>query len=156
MTSDLQFAQQSFDINPMSVPVSPTLMDELLVAELNRIPDKMGFKIGEVADLLGVKTYVLRFWETEFDQLKPKKADNKQRYYTRKEVESAFLIRKLLYRDRFSIEGAKAAIKGLKQEVKAEVRRDHIFNSLKEKLELAFELNDEVSASILRCRKLLK
>ncbi len=137
-------------------PISAGLMDELLSQELHGIPNKMGFKIGEVADLLGIKTYVLRFWETEFDQLKPKKADNKQRYYTRKEVECAFLIRKLLYRDRFSIEGAKAAIKGLKQEVKAEGRRDHLFNSLKEKIDVAFDLNDEVMSSILRCRKLLK
>lgn len=127
-----------------------------LIEELKAIPDKMGFKIGEVAELLGVKTYVLRFWETEFEQLKPKKADNKQRYYTRKEVESALLIRKLLYRDRFSIEGAKAALKDLKENVKADLKKDGIINFNRERLDFAHDLNDEILVSVQRCRKLLK
>lgn len=105
-------------IGALSLPAA--LCDEELLQELAGIPNKMGFKIGDVADLLGIKAYVLRYWETEFEVLKPKKAANNQRYYTKKNVENAFLIRKLLHRDRFSIEGARAALKDLKTVVKKE------------------------------------
>lgn len=113
-------------IQPGSVGLRPlinlpaALVDEELLRELAAIPDRMGFKIGDVAEMLGVKQYVLRYWETEFEILKPKKASNNQRYYTRKDVENVYLIRKLLHRDRFAIEGAKAALKGLKKVVKKE------------------------------------
>lgn len=80
------------------------------------IPDKMAFKIGEVAEIAGVKQYVLRYWETEFDVLKPKKSRHNQRMFTRKDVETVLLIKKLLYVDRFSISGARAAIKKIKKE----------------------------------------
>lgn len=102
----------------LSLPAA--LCDDKLIEEIQAIPDKMGFKIGEVADMLGVKQYVLRYWESEFDVLKPKKASNNQRYYTRKDVENAYIIRKLLHRDRFSIEGARAALKDLRSFVKKE------------------------------------
>lgn len=99
------------------------LCDDKLLEEIRAIPDKMGFKIGDVADLLGIKQYVLRFWESEFEVLKPKKAANNQRYYTKKDVENAMIIRKLLYRDRFSIEGARAALRDVKQFVRKEKDR---------------------------------
>lgn len=106
------------DTAPLSIPAM--LCDDKLLEEINSIPDKMGFKIGDVAELLGIKQYVLRYWETEFDVLKPKKASNNQRMYTRKDVENALLIRKLLHRDRFSIEGARNAMKELKAHVRKE------------------------------------
>lgn len=96
------------------------LVDEQLLSEISSIPDRFGFKIGDVADLLEIKQYVLRYWEQEFDLLKPKKASNNQRFYTKKDVENAFLIRKLLYRDKFSIEGARLALKDVKFAVKKE------------------------------------
>jgi DNA-binding transcriptional MerR regulator len=99
-------------------------VDEVLKKDLNAIPDKMAFKIGEVADILGIKTYVLRYWETEFEALKPKKSNHNQRMYTRKDVETALFIKKLLYRDRFSIEGARKALRKVKTEVKIEVKKD--------------------------------
>lgn len=105
-------------VSPLSLPAA--LCDDQLLKELSAIPNKMGFKIGEVAEMLGIKQYVLRYWETEFDVLKPKKAANNQRYYTKKDVENVFLIRKLLHRDRFSIEGARSALKDLKTVVKKE------------------------------------
>lgn len=95
--------------------ISPT---HKLQDKIENIPDKFGFKIGEAADYVGVKQYVLRYWETEFDQLKPKKSKNGQRMYTKKDVEMALMIKKLLYDDRFSIEGAQAALKKLRQQVK--------------------------------------
>ncbi|MCB9073553.1 MAG: MerR family transcriptional regulator [Bdellovibrionaceae bacterium] len=85
-----------------------------LKARINQIPNKMGFKIGEVAKFVGVKSYVLRYWETEFESLKPKKSDNGQRFYTRKDIEMALTIRQLLYEDRFSIEGAKSVLKKMR------------------------------------------
>ncbi len=103
---------------PLSLPAA--LVDDQLLEEINAIPDKMGFKIGDVADLLDVKQYVLRYWESEFDFLRPKKASNNQRMYTKKDVENAFLIRKLLYRDRFSIEGARQVLREMKQVVRKE------------------------------------
>jgi len=87
-----------------------------LKSKIESIPDKMGFKIGEVAEYVGVKQYVLRYWETEFEALHPRKSENGQRFYTRKDIEMALLIRKLLHEDRFSIEGARAVLKKMKQQ----------------------------------------
>lgn len=94
----------------------PVQVDAQLEGELSQIPDKLAFRIGEVADLVGVKAYVLRYWETEFDVLKPKKSKHNQRMYERKDVENLLLIKKLLYRDRFSIEGARSALKRLRKD----------------------------------------
>lgn len=74
------------------------------------IPDKLYFRIGEVSRLAGVKPHVLRFWETEFPALNPKKSGSGHRLYRRKDVEVVLEIRKLLYEDRFTIEGARRAI----------------------------------------------
>lgn len=101
-------------------------VDEALKKELSQIPDKMAFKIGEVAELLNIKTYVLRYWETEFDALKPKKSNRNQRMYSRKDVETALFIKKLLYRDRFSIEGARKALRKVKTEAKIEIKKDKV------------------------------
>lgn len=101
---------------PASRPVADVEVDAELERDLGRIPDKMAFKIGEVADLLNVKPYVLRYWETEFEQLNPKKSKHNQRMYERRDVETLMLIKKLLYRDRFSIEGARTALKKLRKE----------------------------------------
>lgn len=81
------------------------------------IPDRMFFRIGEVAQIVGVKTYVLRYWETEFSLLNPnKKASTQQRMYTRTDVENALLIKHLLYDLRFSIEGAKKRISEMRKQ----------------------------------------
>jgi DNA-binding transcriptional MerR regulator len=71
------------------------------------IPDKLYFRIGEVARLAGIKPYVLRFWETEFPALGPKKSGTGHRLYRRKEVEVVLEIKRLLYEQRFTIEGAR-------------------------------------------------
>ena len=75
------------------------------------VPDKLYFRIGEVARLCAVPTYVLRFWETEFSQLKPNKSGTGQRMYRRREVEHALHIKKLLYDDGFTIAGARQHLK---------------------------------------------
>ena len=74
------------------------------------IPDKLYFKIGEVASLLDIKTHVLRYWETEFPALQPVKSRSNQRLYRRKDVETALLIKDLLYRQGFTIAGARLKI----------------------------------------------
>lgn len=129
---------------PISIPAM--LCDEKLLEEINAIPDKMGFKIGDVAEILGIKQYVLRYWETEFEILRPKKASNNQRMYTRKDVENALLIRKLLHRDRFSIEGARNAMKELKAHVRKEKDMSQVFHKLE-------NFNERVEDLILDIRK---
>lgn len=109
------------------------LVDEQLLAEIASIPDRFGFKIGDVADLLGIKQYILRYWEQEFEVLKPKKASNNQRLYTKKDVENAYLIKKLLYRDRFSIEGARQAMRDVKFALKKEKNFSNAIQKMDEK-----------------------
>ena len=75
------------------------------------VPDKLYFKIGEVAKLVGVKPYVLRYWETEFSVLRPGKTRSKHRLYRRKDVETLLEIRRLLYAERYTIEGAKRRLR---------------------------------------------
>ncbi len=76
------------------------------------IPNKLYFKIGEVARIVGVKPYVLRYWETEFPEVVPPKSRGNQRLYRRKDVECMIAIRDLLYRERFTIEGARKHLRG--------------------------------------------
>lgn len=75
------------------------------------IPNKLFFRIGEVAELAGVESYVLRYWETEFKSLCPKKNEKGQRLYQKKEVQQALKIKKLLYEEGYTIEGARKALK---------------------------------------------
>jgi len=75
------------------------------------IPDKLYFRIGEVASLCRLPAYVLRFWETEFPQLKPVKSSTGQRMYRRRDVESVVKIKKLLYDDGFTIAGARLQLR---------------------------------------------
>jgi len=81
------------------------------------IPDKLYFRIGEVASLCRLPAYVLRFWETEFPQLRPVKSSAGQRMYRKRDVEFVVRIQKLLYRDGFTIAGARTH---LREEAKSE------------------------------------
>jgi DNA-binding transcriptional MerR regulator len=75
------------------------------------IPDKFFFKIGEVAKLTDLPAHVLRYWETEFPSLQPKKHGNGQRLYRRKDIELVLEIRDLLYGQKFTIAGAREELK---------------------------------------------
>ena len=123
------------ELKAESASMPHVLVDEELMAEVAAIPDRFGFKIGDVADLLGIKQYILRYWEQEFDVLSPKKASNNQRLYTKKDVENAFLIRKLLYRDKFSIEGARQALKDVKFAFKKEKEFNKDLNHVVQKID---------------------
>ncbi len=113
------------------------------------IPDKLFFKIGEVAELAGVEQHVLRYWEDEIESLKPKKNKSGQRLYQRKDVELVFEIKQLLYAEKFTVAGAK---KQLKQHKKKETQLDIAFdregfmdwkNDLKQDLESIIKTLDK-------------
>src|SRR5215813_10731368 len=86
------------------------MMDVALQPGVPEIPDKLYFKIGEVSELLGVEPYVLRYWETEFTVLSPKKSGTGHRLYRRKDVELLLRIKHLLYEKKFTIEGARQTL----------------------------------------------
>jgi DNA-binding transcriptional MerR regulator len=88
------------------------MTDVALQVEAPEIPDKLYFRIGEVSGLLGVEPYVLRYWETEFPSLAPKKSGTGHRLYRRKDVELLLRIKHLLYEKRFTIEGARQSLHG--------------------------------------------
>ena len=73
----------------------------------SEIPEKLYFKIGEVAELTGVQSYILRYWETQFTTLRPTKSPSGQRLYRRNDVAAVLRIKELLYQKRFTIAGAR-------------------------------------------------
>src|ERR1700679_4221406 len=83
---------------------------KLEVSEAPVIPDRLYFKIGDVARICAVETYVLRFWETQFPQLKPNKSGTGQRLYRRREVELALDIKRLVHAEGYTIAGAKQVL----------------------------------------------
>jgi DNA-binding transcriptional MerR regulator len=86
-------------------------------ADETLIPDKLYFRIGEVATLCRLPAYVLRFWESEFPQLRPVKSSTGQRMYRKRDVESVLRIKQLLYQQGFTISGAR-------QQLRAETKSD--------------------------------
>ncbi len=77
-----------------------------------QIPDKHSFRIGEVAKIAGVRPSVLRYWETEFPSLRPEKSRSGQRVYERRHVELVLEVKRLLKEQRFTIDGARKALRG--------------------------------------------
>lgn len=78
------------------------------------LPDKTYFKIGEVSEIVGVKPYVLRYWESEFPALRPTKSSKQQRLYRKKDIETLQKIKHLLYVEKFTIAGAKRRLHRLR------------------------------------------
>ena len=83
-----------------------------MTAPTTELPDRLYFKIGEVAKIVGVKPYVLRYWETEFSMIRPGKTRSKHRLYRRRDVETLLEIKRLLHTERYTIEGARGADAG--------------------------------------------
>jgi|SRR5271154_6815574 DNA-binding transcriptional MerR regulator len=92
---------------PLAVVECHSMREPVLSEPRPEIPDKLYFRIGEVSRLAGIKPYVLRFWETEFSTLGPKKSGKGHRLYRRKDVELVLEIKRLLYEKRYTIEGAR-------------------------------------------------
>jgi DNA-binding transcriptional MerR regulator len=122
-----------------------------------QIPDRIYFKIGDVAELVGVKPYVLRYWETEFPMISPQKSNTGQRVYRRTDVETVVLIKTLLYDERYSIEGARKRIrelrkegelKSFKKEITETPREELAINELKRAKALAREIKQLAQAPI--------
>jgi len=103
------------------------------------IPDKLYFKIGEVSALLGLPAYVLRFWETEFKRIKPKRSPTGQRLYRKKDVEFIIKIRYLLHERGFTISGARQCLRS-KQDFLEELPNTLSLNELRRELEQIREL----------------
>jgi len=104
------------------------------------LPDKLFFKIGEVAEIAGVEQHVLRYWEDEFEILKPNKNKSGQRLYQKKDIEHVLEIKDLLYVDKFTIAGAKQKLKKRK---KAQSQLDFGFDR-DSVIELKTQIQDEL------------
>ena len=104
------------------------------------IPDKLFFKIGEVAELAGIEQHVLRYWEEEIESLNPKKNKSGQRLYQKKDVELILEIKQLLYIEKFTVAGAK---KKLKQNKKKETQLNIGFDR-----DNFIELNEEIKKGL--------
>ena len=109
------------------------------------IPDKLFFRIGEVSQLVGVEPYVLRYWESEFPALSPKKSSTGQRMFRRKDVELLLNIKHLLYDEKFTIEGARKALRSARTaetNVTVPPRQEELFPAADPLPEIRKELAD--------------
>lgn len=103
------------------------------------IPDKLYYKIGEVARFTSLRTSVLRYWETEFELLKPHKSNSGQRLYTKKDLDFIFEIKKLLYIEKLTIAGAnkrlsKPGSRGLSESALCSNKISTVINEVKKEL----------------------
>ena len=114
--------------------------------ELPPIPDKRYFSISETARLCGVKAYILRFWEQEFSQLKPDKRRGNRRYYQYQDLLLVRQIRKLLYEDGFTIDGARAQLSGDIKEATKESYTDDLTTRLISDLEMLLQSLKSIEA----------
>ncbi len=91
------------------------------------IPDRAQYRIGEASEIIGVKPYVLRYWETEFAGIKPSKSSAGHRVYRKTDLEMLLLIRDLLHAQRYSVEGAKKRLRELKKSGDLKEARESAF-----------------------------
>lgn len=105
------------------------------------LPDKLYFKVGEVSAIAQVPAYVLRFWESEFKKINPKRSPSGQRMYTKKDVDLILQIKYLLYEKKFTIQGAKQFLKTKP----AEKKETHPVITL-----------DEIRSELERIRKMIR
>ena len=117
--------EEEGELHQAEPPVETEILE---VTDSVQIPDRLYFRIGDVAELAGVKPYVLRYWESEFSMIAPQKSSNGQRVFRRADVETILLIKQLLYREKYSIEGARKRLQELKRDgaLKA-FRQDKLF-----------------------------
>ncbi|NLV24060.1 MAG: MerR family transcriptional regulator [Deltaproteobacteria bacterium] len=105
------------------------------------IPDKLYFKIGEVAEIVGVRPHVLRYWESEFSRFRPAKSSKNQRLYRRQDIELVLRVKDLLYNQGFTIAGAK---RKLREENGAKERQDPDGNPSGHDRELLLEVRNDL------------
>jgi len=112
------------------------------------IPDKLYYKINEVSEITDVKPYILRYWESEFNTLKPEKDANDQRRYKKKDIETILLIKQLLYEQGFTISGAKKRIKELKHNPEELLKSEVTLSSIKEDIKEIIDLTDSLDFKV--------
>ncbi|HDR16853.1 MAG TPA: MerR family transcriptional regulator [Desulfobacteraceae bacterium] len=106
--------------------------------------DKRYFRIGEAARIVGVEPSVLRYWENEFPQIRPQRADSRQRTYRRKDLEQLLEIKKLLYSEKMTIEGARLRLREKKDSF---VENKFILRQIKEELEEILQILSSIQES---------
>lgn len=105
-----------------------------------KIPEgKRYFRIGEVSRIIGVEPYVLRYWESEFPQIRPTRADSKQRTYQKKDVELIKEIKRLLYEEKLTLEGARKRLKKLNAKTES-IEPADIIEEIKSELRIIADL----------------
>ncbi len=112
---------------------------QTMTPEQIEIPDKLYFRIGEVSKIVSVPTHVLRFWETEFNKIRPKRTPTGQRLYTQRDIRMLLKVKNLLYDERFTIEGA----------------RQHLGAALKSKSTVDHKALSELRTELQQIRDLL-
>lgn len=107
--------------------------------------DRLYYRIGEVSRITGLKPHVLRYWESEFKVIKPHKGGSLQRLYRKKDVETIFKIKKLLYEDGYTIAGAKKKIRDLEKEENKQMKLQLVEKTSDSKdRELLIEIREEL------------
>jgi len=115
--------------DPATVDAPPRERPSPAAAELStEVPDRLYFRIGEVSSLTGVPPYVLRYWESEFPVLQPRKSGGGQRLYRKRDVAMVLEIKKLLYQERYTVAGARRRVtereeRARRQEARAALQR---------------------------------
>ncbi|MEA3332193.1 MAG: MerR family transcriptional regulator [Pseudomonadota bacterium] len=104
------------------------------MASENSIPEKLYFRIGEASRIVGVKPYVLRYWEKEFDLIKPEKSSTKQRLYRRQDVELLCEIRRFLHEERYTIEGTRKRLEELSKPLPQVISEESCLLQMKSEL----------------------
>jgi DNA-binding transcriptional MerR regulator len=117
------------------INVSKAKRKQLLDKDLPSIPDKRYFTISEVSHLCSVKAYVLRYWEQEFAQLRPVKRRGNRRYYQQQDILLVRQIKKLLYEDGFTIEGARSQLTNTSQPISQSVKVNEMIKKVIAELE---------------------
>ena len=113
----------------------------LQTEEHGNIPDKLYFKIGEVSKIAGLPAYVLRFWESEFNSIRPKRTPTGHRLYRRSDVESILEIKRLLHDRRFTLEGARKHLSN-KRKPDPQAEADELLKTVRDELEGIRDLLD--------------
>ena len=116
----------------------------------DRAIKRLYYSIAEVSQITGIKPYVLRFWETEFPELRPAKNSAGNRTYRKSDIKTVFMIKRLLYNDKFTIEGARQRLKQLKSEDDPqlslffkEIKQDELLREIRHGLAELLEIMDE-------------
>jgi DNA-binding transcriptional MerR regulator len=120
------------------------------------IPDRIFFRMGDVSRILGLKPYVIRFWETEFSFVAPVKGASGQRVYQRAQIEALFLVKHLLYVERYSIEGAKKRISELRKTGKLKSAIEQVVSAGAEPESAPLAVGDKIDKSKISALLVLK